>query len=103
MKRLLLFLFVAGLFCCFLSGQPLLAQNAVVNPLFQTGDLTFWQTTGSGYAVIIGPANLGMDQYCVKKSPGGPDHNGSIIQNVHLIGGHTYKFSAKIAAKYCSS
>ena len=103
MKKLLMFICVTGLLCLFFAGQPLLAQNAVVNPNFQTADFSHWQTTGTGYSIINGPTALGMSGYCVRKSPGSPDANGSIIQDVHLIGGHTYQFSAKIASKYCSS
>jgi hypothetical protein len=53
--------------------------------------------------VVVGPASLGMDYYCVRKYPGSPSNNGALEQDVHLLGGVTYVFSADIAAKYCSS
>ena len=85
------------------AGLTASAQNAVVNPLFQTGDLQYWKGNDSSLKVIPSPANLGMTGYCVRKWPGLPDNNGAVTQQVHLLGNTTYKFQARITAEYCSS
>lgn len=85
------------------SGLPLHAQNAVANPFFSTFDLQHWTATDSSYSCMLGSTNLGMDYYCLRKFPGFPSNNGAITQQVHLVAGNTYEFSANIAAKYCYS
>ena len=85
------------------SGLPLQAQNAVANPFFSTYDLQHWTATDPTYSCILGDTNLGMDYYCLRKYPGLPSNNGAMTQQVHLVAGNTYEFSANIAVKYCSS
>jgi hypothetical protein len=93
----------AGLVITVLSGDPVFGQNAVLNPLFQTSDLLHWTGTDPTLNVVTAPPNLGLEKYCCRKLPGTPSNNGSLTQQVHLLGGHTYSFSANIAAKYCST
>jgi hypothetical protein len=85
------------------SGPLIFAQNAVVNPQFSTLDLQNWEGLDPLMYVATGPQFLGMDFVCLQKFPGLPDNNGSITQEVHLIKGYTYWFSANIAAQYCPS
>ena len=99
MKRVFL---LAGILAVLLAPQ-LSAQNAVCNPQFSTFDIQHWVGTDPTYEVAIGPQYLGMDYMALKKRPGASANNGSITQEVHLIAGHTYDFSANIAAQYCSS
>ena len=103
MKKLTLLLIFGGLTFTALSGLTVMAQNTVVNPLFQTGDMQYWDGSDSSLAVLVGPATLGMDYYCLRKFPGNPSNNGAVTQQVHLIGGTNYKFQANIASKYCST
>ena len=84
-------------------GVPLQGQNTVANPFFSTQDLQHWSGEDPTYNVYPGPAALGMDFLCLEKFPGAPLNNGAITQNVHLIAGYNYLFSANIAAQYCSS
>ena len=86
-----------------ISGVHLNAQNAVVNPQFSTMDLQHWAGEDPRMYVATGPQFLGMDFVCLEKFPGLPDNNGSVTQEVHLIKGYTYRFSASIAAQYCPS
>ena len=62
-----------------------------------------WTYSDPTYGVMVGPSNSGLDYYTCKKSPGYPSNNGSITQQVHLLGGHYYTFTANVAAKYCST
>lgn len=103
MKKQFLPLLMGAMLFAALSGMPLYAQNAVVNPLFQTADMQYWTGTDPSYGVLFVPPSLGLDQYAMRKMPGTPDNNGSVTQQVHLIGGFTYQFSADVVAKYCSS
>ena len=101
MKRSLVFAGVLAL--AVLCAPQLCAQNAVCNPQFSTFDLQHWSGEDPTYNVYPGPMALGMDFLCLEKNPGAPLNNGSITQNVHLIAGYNYLFSANIAAEYCSS
>ena len=103
MKRVLLFFLLAGLVLTVYSGEPLSAQNAVLNPYFQTNDLLHWEGNDPSLMVVTGPPNLGLEGYCCRKFPGTPSNNGTLTQKVHLLKGHTYNFSASISAKYCST
>lgn len=103
MKRMIMLFILGGFVFIAFSGFSLMAQNAVVNPLFQTQDMIFWTGDDPTLMVVPGDAKLGLDSYCVRKYPGGPDNNGAITQQVHLIGGITYNFRANIASKYCST
>jgi hypothetical protein len=84
------------------SGLEVQAQNAVANPFFTTMDLQHWTATDPSYKCIV-KTNQGMEYYCLQKYPGTTLNNGAIKQDVHLISGNTYEFSANIASKYCSS
>lgn len=103
MKRIVLALLLGGLAFMVLSDSSLMAQSAAENGGFATGDLDRWENEDSSVAVLTGSPAHGMYNYCCKKNPGAPNDNGAIEQEVHLIGGVTYIFSADIAAKYCSS
>ena len=100
MRRAIGIMLLAGLVFYGLSGALLLAQNAVCNPFFNTKDLQHW--SGDDPTLIAGPGNAawGVEYYCARKNPGSPDNNGSMTQDVHLIAGYTYLFSANIAAIY---
>jgi len=82
------------------------AQEMVFNGDFETGSLNHGWTLFGGnantitttFAVVYNQPSL-----CVKRKPGTPGDNGGIQQEVHLLGGVTYAFSANIAAQYCSS
>jgi len=70
-----------------------------------TRDATFELLNAAGRTVnrTLGIASLGMDNYCVRKYPGTPSNNGAITQDVYLVAGNVYDFSANIASKYCST
>lgn len=102
MKRVLLCLSMGVLVFMVFGGLEVQAQNAVANPFFTTMDLQHWTATDPSYTCVVS-TNLGMEYYCLKKFPGTPSNNGAIKQDVHLIAGNTYEFSANIASKYCSS
>lgn len=91
---------LGGLVLIGLSGTLLQAQNPVCNPYFSTMDLIHWDGDDPSLTCILGNTNWGVDNYCCKKSPGSPYNNGSITQEVHLMAGWTYQFSANIAATY---
>lgn len=103
MRRLIFPIFLGIVVFAALSSPELVGQNAVCNPIFQTQNLQHWNNLDPTLAVVTGPSNLGMDGYCVQKYPGTPSNNNSMTQEVHLLAGFTYDFSADIAAKYCSS
>lgn len=103
MTRILMLLLLGGLAFMALSDSSLMAQSAAVNGGFATGDLDQWENEDSSVAILTGNPSYNMYNYCCKKNPGAPNDNGAIEQEVHLIGGVTYIFSADIAAKYCST
>ena len=103
MKLKLILVYIIMLIYIAISGARLVAQNAVVNSQFSTLDLQHWEGKDPLMHVATGPQFLGMDFVCLQKFPGFPDNNGSVTQDVHLIEGHTYQFSACIAAQYCPS
>lgn len=97
MRKLFLILLLLGGF----SGALLEAQNTVVNPFFSTADFTAWsKTADTTMGTVTGGANLGMEWYCVRKSPGTPTENGCFYQDVALKAGETYDFSMNIGAIY---
>jgi hypothetical protein len=93
-------LLLGGLVYACLLGPPLHAQNAVANPYFSTMNMKHWTGDDPSLICVPGNINLGMDWYCLRKNPGSPDNNGTVTQDVHLIAGYTYQFSANIAAVY---
>ena len=103
MRKMIMLLTFGGLVFAALSGSMSSAQNVVVNPLFQTGDMQYWNATDPSYLVMVGNSKLNMEYYCLRKYPGTPSNNGAVTQQVHLFGGTTYKFQANIAAQYCST
>jgi len=78
----------------------------VFNGDLETGTLTHgWSlfggnanTTVTTFATVVNKPSL-----CVKRRPGPPGDNGGIEQEVHLLGGVSYTFTANVAAQYCSS
>ena len=103
MKKALVFAALGAFVLLVLPSPSAMAQNAAVNPEFQTYNLQNWEGDDPSLMVITGKASLGMDSYCCKKRPGTPNDNGAISQMVHLFQGCTYEFSANIAAEFCSS
>jgi hypothetical protein len=103
MNKACIFLFLGAFALVFFIGPPAKAQNAVANPCFTTTDLQHWSYEDPTYACVPGNSSLGMTLYCARKNPGSPDNNGAMEQQVHLIAGNTYEFSANIASKYCTS
>ena len=100
MRKSMWLLTMGGLaFACLLCS-PASAQNPVCNPFFSTMDLTHWDGTDPSLTCIPGSQDWGMSLYCCRKNPGPPSNNGSITQEVHLLGGETYDFSANIAVTY---
>jgi hypothetical protein len=100
MRKSMWFLFSGMLAIACLFSAPVQAQNAVCNPFFSTLDTQHWESDDPSLMVFPGSATWGMDWYCLVKKPGLPNDNGSISQDVYLIGGKTYQFSAPIAASY---
>ena len=92
---------LAGALFLGFSGASLEAQNTLVNPYFSTGDFLGWnKTPDTTLKAVPGNASMGMEWYCARKSPGTPTENGNISQDVALIAGQVYDFSANIAAAY---
>ncbi|MFH2001784.1 MAG: hypothetical protein ABIK28_19015 [Planctomycetota bacterium] len=104
MRKICMWAVLGALVMTCITGAEAIAQNAVVNPFFSTQDLTGWTGTDPSLKSAGGSASLGLDWYCCYKNPGTPNDNGSISQELYLLGGRTYDFSANIAAAYyCSS
>ncbi len=103
MKRFFLMFFLGGLVFTAFSGLTLMAQNAVVNPNFETGDFLGWDNLDPSLKIIPGNTALGMDGYCARKYPGEGANNNSMVEEIFLLEGVTYEFSANIAAQYCST
>jgi hypothetical protein len=90
----------------FLCSSPLAAQEVVFNGDFELGTYSpTWTLTGGNTYTQIAyfQTKLGQNSLCLKRRPGPPSSNGGIEQNVHLIGGVMYVFTADIASQYCSS
>lgn len=88
-----------------LSG-PLWAQSPVINGDFETGAYTpKWTLTGGNTYTTMAKFNLpyGHNTWCLKRRPGSPSSNGGFEQQVFLVEGISYLFTADIAAQYCSS
>lgn len=100
MNKLLWFFLVGGSVFLGMCGPTLQAQNAVCNPIFSTTNIQHWTCDAPSIAVVYGNPSWGMTMYCCRKNPGLPDNNASLFQDVHLIAGYTYQFSANIAATY---
>lgn len=100
MRKIVYFAVLAALAWVCLPGSPAQAQNTVANALFSTQDIQHWTTSDPSVKASPGAASLGMDWYCMMKAPGVPYDNGSVTQEVHLVGGVSYHFSANIAAVY---
>jgi hypothetical protein len=95
------------LVCCgaaallFLCASPVAAQEVVFNGDFETNSYTsLWSLFGGNQYTTIATYQTvyGVNSLCLKRRPGNPNSNGGIEQEVHLLGGITYNFSASIAA-----
>lgn len=101
-----------SLYACFvialtmLFGSAVIAQNVSFNGDFETGSHSHgWTLVGGNTYTTMATFTTSINadpSWTVKRRPGAPD-NGGIEQEVHLIGGETYLFSANVAAQYCSS
>lgn len=100
MRKTIYLMVLAALLWVCLPASPAQAQNTVANALFSTQDLLHWTISDPSAKTGPGAAALGIDWYAMRKSPGVPNDNGSMTQEVHLVGGVTYNFSANIASVY---
>ena len=104
--RKTLWLASLGAAVLFLCSGPLPAQETVFNGDFQLGNYTppWTLTGGNAYTqVTYFQTKLGVNSLSLKRRPGPPNSNGGITQDLYLIGGVMYVFTADIAAQYCSS
>ena len=80
---------------------PATGQEIVFNGDFETGSLSHgWNLTNGNElteTAVFGTV-MGSPSLCLKRCPGTPLNNGGFEQQVHLLGGVTYTFSANIAA-----
>jgi hypothetical protein len=100
--RLILLHLCATLFVCLPSLE---AQNVVFNGDFETGqyDAPWTLFGGNTYSKIaMFEVQPGIESLCLKRRPGEPD-NGGLAQEVHLIEGTLYHFTAKLAAQFCAT
>jgi len=91
----------------FLASGPAWGQSegAVLNGDFETGAYApQWTLTGgnSHTQIVKWATSAEETSWCLKRRPGNPE-NGGIQQNVYLMAGITYIFSADVAAQYCAS
>ena len=98
-KRYLFMLAGAAALLLGLTGT-VQAQDVVYSGDIEMGDFTGWTLTGgNAHSKVIEWQVVQLkNSFCVKRRPGTPSDNGAIEQNVHLVGGVTYAFSADIAA-----
>lgn len=82
------------------SAVELQAQSVAVNGDFETNSISpSWELYGGNtYTQVASYQTVaGVTSLCLKRRPGTPNSNGGISQDVHLIGGMSYRFSANIA------
>jgi hypothetical protein len=94
----MLLVFAAALLVCAVQAE---AQNIAFNGDFETADYNHgWTLTGAGgdAEVVVFDTVMGEQSLCLRRCPGEPSNNGGFEQEVHLLGGVTYDFSADIAA-----
>jgi len=98
--------------CFVLAGLTVLfnstldAQNVVFNGDFETTSYSpMWTLSGGNVNTQMAffATKLGAPNYCIKRRPGPPSNNGALQQDIHLLAGETYIFSADVAADYCST
>lgn len=93
---------VAALFL--LGGPPLAAQDMVLNGYFDHQSTLKWTEAGgtAGCAVVqYDVTGTSSPSWCYEREPGTNGGNGSILQDVLLIGGVTYQFDADVAYYTC--
>jgi hypothetical protein len=101
MKKSHLYTCVGAAVLLFLCSAPLAAQEIVFNGDIETREIVYgWTLTGGNQNTLKAyyPVILDDPSWCIRRMPGTPNNNGSIEQEVHLVGGVTYEFSAAIAA-----
>jgi len=106
MRRVFLLAVLGVVALLFLGSGPLWAQGAVFNGDFETGSYSpMWILTGGNTytQLVVWDSTPGVKSHCLKRQPGPPSSNGGIEQDVALVGGIQYVFSADIAAQYCTS
>jgi len=89
-----------------LAAPDAAAQSSAFNGDFETGSYTHgWTLFGGNTNTITAmfQTKVNESSLCLKRRPGPPSDNGGIEQEVHLIGGVNYLFTANVAAQYCSS
>lgn len=86
----------------FLGATHADAQNIAFNGDFETGAHTDGWTLKGGNThttIALFESTIGKKSLCLKRRPGTPSSNGGLEQQVHLLGGVTYNFSADIVAE----
>ena len=76
MEKIVFRLFIGSLVFLVFSGLCLMAQNAVVNPKFETMNLLNWEGDDPSLAAMYAPQGAGMSGYCCRNLPGPPLNNG---------------------------
>ena len=100
MKKVLFGAGCAILLLLFNFGTDALAQNTVPNGDFELQDLGPWTLTGSNSStamVQFDVAGIGSSSWSWKRMPGTGTGNGGLVQDIPLIGGHTYDLTINVA------
>ncbi len=87
-----------------LCGPPLAAQDMVLNGYFDFESTEKWTESGGTTGCDVVQYDVtggGSPSWCYMREPGTNGGNGSILQDVLLIGGVTYQFDADVAYYTC--
>lgn len=99
MRKLIWLTSCSALLLLLFSGGEAMAQNTAANGDFELQDTEPWVKTGSndGAKILMYDVNgNGSTSLCWSRQPGSNKGNGGITQDVILIAGTTYDFTADV-------